>query len=628
MRRSMFALSASALALVLAASPALAEGGGQRSSSSSASSQTASATSELRIGDDIEGKLDSRDRLKTSDGDNYRYKDFRVSARAGQRLEATLRSDAFDAYLEVYAPGVIDTALAEDDDGLGEGTDSRLRFTAPSDGVYTLRARTFSGGDGGDYRLALSERPAAAPAPRPSAIRVGATARGRLADNSPVDDDDNAFAAYSFRASANQRFAISMKSEDFDSLVRVGQMTRGSFVELAKNDDGGDGLNSYLVFTAPEAGDYVIRATSFSSDSSGAFTVSLENGPPPLRAEPIRIGDAITGAIRADTGVNDEGVKAGAYRFNARAGQRVDIQASSTSLDTYLELFDASGNSLGSDDDGAGDGTNSRLFHTFDADGVYTVQVRNYSGSKTGSYSLRLDEAAPLPDPTPLAYNRTIQGELKVDGGRDDQGRIFDAYTFQGTAGNRAQIVMQSGDFDTYLEISRPDGKFEALASDDDGLGEGTDSRLIYALPESGTYVVRALAYGGGAKGLYSIRLTDRGPQPRPGSIMMGATARGTLSENDAVAEDGSFYDAYRVRLTEGDKVRITMSSNDFDAFLNLGREEDGDFESIMTDDDGLSDTNAKIDWTVDRTGTYVIRANSYASGKTGAYVLTVGRQR
>lgn len=623
MRRSMFALSASALALVLAASPALAQ-----KSASPPMIEARGYAADLRIGDDVERRLNDNDLVSSSDGDNYRYRDFRVTARAGQRLEAVLRSDDFDAYLAIYAPGETRTPLAQDDDGLGEGTDSRLRLTVPADGIYTLRARTLNGMEGGQYRLSLRERPAAAPSPRPSALRVGATARGRLADNSPVDDDDNAYAAYSFRASANQRFAISMKSDDLDSLVRVGQMVRGSFVELAKNDDGGEGLNSYLVFTAPQDGDYVIRATSFSSDSSGAFTVSLENGPPPLRAESIRIGDATTGAIRSDTGVNDEGVKAAAYRFNASAGQRVDIQASSTALDTYLELFDAQGNSLGSDDDGAGDGTNSRLFHTFDADGVYTVQVRNYSGSKTGSFSLRLDQAAPLPDPTPLAYNRTVQGELKIDGGRDDEGRIFNAYTFQGTAGNRAQIVMQSGDFDTYLEIGRPDGKFEALASDDDGLGEGTDSRLVYALPETGTYLVRALAYGGGAKGLYSIRLTDRGPQPRPGSIMMGATARGTLSDNDAVAEDGSFYDAYRVRLTEGDKVRITMSSNDFDAFLNLGREEDGSFESIVTDDDGLSDTNAKIDWTVDRTGTYVIRANSYASGKTGAYVLTVGRQR
>ena len=37
------------------------------------------------------------------------------------------------------------------------------------------------------------------------------------------------------------------------------------------------------------------------------------------------------------------------------------------------------------------------------------------------------------------------------------------------------------------------DGEFEALASDDDGLAEGTDSRLNFTLPSDGNYVVRAM---------------------------------------------------------------------------------------------------------------------------------------
>ena len=72
-----------------------------------------------------------------------------------------LRSDSFDAYLALYAEGS-DEALAEDDDGLGEGTDARLRFTPEEDGTYVLRARTLSGTDGGGDSLSLRERPAPA----------------------------------------------------------------------------------------------------------------------------------------------------------------------------------------------------------------------------------------------------------------------------------------------------------------------------------------------------------------------------------------------------------------------------------------------------------------------------------
>jgi hypothetical protein len=43
--------------------------------------------------------------------------------------------------------------------------------------------------------------------------------------------------------------------------------------------------------------------------------------------------------------------------------------------------------------------------------------------------------------------------------------------------------------------------------------------------------VVRASPLGSDGKGLYSLELTDRGPQPEPGSLLIGSTARGTLTE-------------------------------------------------------------------------------------------------
>ena len=68
------------------------------------------------------------------------------------------------------------------------------------------------------------------------------------------------------------------------------------------------------------------------------------------------------------------------------------------------------------------------------------------------------------------------------------------------------------------------------------------------------------------------------------------------------------------------------MVSNAFDAFIDLG--EDGeDFDSIANDDDGLSDTHARLDWTAPDDGWYVVRARAYGPNQTGAYALTVERQ-
>ena len=89
-------------------------------------------------GQTIQGEIAEGDATAASDA--YRYDDYLVRARAGQRFEAIMRAGEFDAFLEVFRQGEAD-ALVADDDGLGEGTDSRLRFTADRDGTYVLRAR-------------------------------------------------------------------------------------------------------------------------------------------------------------------------------------------------------------------------------------------------------------------------------------------------------------------------------------------------------------------------------------------------------------------------------------------------------------------------------------------------------
>ena len=70
------------------------------------------------------------------------------------------------------------------------------------------------------------------------------------------------------------------------------------------------------------------------------------------------------------------------------------------------------------------------------------------------------------------------------------------------------------------------------------------------------------------------------------------------------------------------------MVSNAFDSFIDLGRlDDDGDFASLATDDDSLSDAHAKLDWTAPDDGWYVVRARAYGPNQTGAYALAVERQ-
>ena len=558
----------------------------------------------------------------------WRFDSFAIRARAGQRLEVVMRSTAFDTYLELFGPEDAETPLVSNDDGFGEGTDSRLRFTASREGVYVLRARPLSGLDGGSYALALTERPQGRAAPRPGRIRVGQSQQGRLAASDPESDDGGTYDAFVFRARPGERFAIDLTAEDFDPVVRVGRMQGASFNELAMNDDGPDtGLNSRLLFTAPEAGEFVIRATALNGSGEGAYTLALAEGPEPAPAAAIEIGATVAGELTASDGKSESGRAADAYRFSGREGQRVRIDMSSSDFDTYLQLFDDNRLSLAEDDDGGAEGTDSRLTFTLPRTGAYIVEARAFS-EDTGRYALTLAEIEPEKAPEALAFGATVEGEIAEADSTDGDDRGFDAYAFTGLDGQRIQAIMRSGDFDTFVQIGRAGTEFEALASDDDGLGEGTDSRLSYTLPEAGDYVLRVLPLGSDGKGLYSIELIDRGPQPQPGSVLVGATARGTLTEADATAEDNSFYDAYRVTLKDGEKLLLTMVSNEVDSLVVVGRvKDDGTFEALGSDDDSLSDTHAKLEWTAPGDGTYEIRAGTFQQGQTGTYALNVEKQ-
>lgn len=578
----------------------------------------------LAIGASVDGTIGSGD--ATDDDGEVRYEAWTVELGAGQRIEAIMRSDAFDSFLELRdEKGEV---LASDDDGLGDGFHSRLRFTAPREGVFVLRARPLSGIEtSGAYTLSLTERAPAPPTADPVRIHIGDTVTGQIEDGDAEADDETRYDAYYFDGRSDQRVLIALDSDAFDPVVRVGSVENGVFNELAMNDDGpGSGLNSRLSFTPPSNGRFEIRATPLSAGREGAYSLTLSEAPPPPEARRIRLDERVRGELSDDDAVNDAGNRADAYSFEGREGQRIRIDMTSSAFDTYLELFDTDRVSLATDDDGGPVGTNSRLVFTLPTDGAYTIEARAF-GSGTGNYSLTVSEVPPEQPPAPIAFGRTIEGEIGDADGRDDQDRGFDAFVFSGTEGQRIQAIMRSGDFDSYLEIGRAGDEFSALAQDDDGLGEGFDSRLRFTLPEDGEYVIRAMPLGSDGKGLYSLELTDRGPQPVAGTILVGATARGELTETDATADNNSVYDAYRLTVKEGEKLVILMVSNDVDSFVSIGHADGDSFDILGADDDGLSDTHSKLEWTAPDDGEYEIRAGTFAQGQTGSYALIIDKK-
>lgn len=597
-------LGAALAALMLAATPALAQ-------------------EALAFGRPAAGELTAED-ARVEDG-GYRYDAWTFSTRQGQRVELTLTSAAFDAYLEVWpAAADADAPQWSDDDSLS-GTDARLRFVAPA-GDWIVRARGFGSDALGAYSLSLTERPPAPRAPRPAPVRIGRSVEGELSDRDPETEDGVRYDAFALRMRQGERVLVTLTSDAFDPMLQIGRGVGGDFVELADNDDDGQGLNSRLVFEAPSSGEFVIRVTPL-GDDDGAYVLTLAEAPPVAPAVALGWGEAAEGDLALTDGVNADGAVVDVYRFSGTAGQRAQIDVTSSAFDAYVELrADADPSQvLAEDDDGGPEGTDSRLLFTLPDDGDYRVEVRAFAPGGVGAYTVSLSEAAPERPAVPLAFGARNEGEITDDDPRDAENRGYDSYVFSGVEGQRVQAILRSGDFDAFLRIGSAEGEFSDLGSDDDGLGEGTDSRLNFTLPADGDYVLRVSPLGPDGEGLYAVELIDRGPKPEPGSLLVGATVRGILSENDDAAADGSWFDSYRVHAKAGEPLRLELASNAFDAFLMVGREkDDGGFEVLGSDDDSLSDTHARLDWEAPEDGEYVIRAGSFGPQEAGRYVLTV----
>jgi serine protease Do len=220
-----------------------------------------------------------------------------------------------------------------------------------------------------------------------------------------------------------------------------------------------------------------------------------------------------------------------------------------------------------------------------------------------------------------------IQGRLTINSNvLPADNSYFDAYTFEGRAGQRIEIVMMSNQLDAYLILVAPDGS--DLAQDDDSAG-GTNAKIDITLPVSGTYTVLANSYGAGEVGSYNLRvaaLSDArmsSPVQPPVAQEFILEEEGVLGVNSLVLQtDGSLYREHVFRGNAGQTVTIRLESGEFSPYLILV----GPTNEIIAQNGNIRSTqsNAEIHITLPQTGIYRIIANAADASGRGRYRLTI----
>ncbi|HVK80088.1 MAG TPA: pre-peptidase C-terminal domain-containing protein, partial [Verrucomicrobiae bacterium] len=274
--------------------------------------------------------------------------------------------------------------------------------------------------------------------------------------------------------------------------------------EVTRDDDSGDGLNSWVEYTAANAGTHFVEVRGFSEDAAGRYIVSVNAGEVGDNAEMSEYLAANSeGRVSI---IGQEGdvdwfavdlVEGRPYRFYLD-GYEADALA-----DPLLTLLDENGAQIAQDDDG-GAALNSYLAFTSATGGRYYLAVSSYASGGTGRYFIRgVDTEVP---------GNVNTDEYLVADGDDRINRIeipgdADAYHVQLEAGVRYTIdVRGHGDSplgDAFVAVLNEGG--ERVASDDDG-GAGLDARLRFTPQESGSFVLQASGLGGSTGG-YQIQI-------------------------------------------------------------------------------------------------------------------------
>lgn len=539
---------------------------------------------------------------------------FQVTLIAGEtyefRLNSAIVSGLGDPRLFLYnSDGGL---LAFNYDG-DDGHNSRIFFTPSRSATYYLDAGdqyTNTGNYIISAALAIDDFPA-------STTTSGVVAVGDSATGSIEFSGDQDWFKVSLVAGKTYEFRLNSASDSglSDPLLSL-YSNRSSL--LTSNNDGDDGLNSRIVYTAPESGTYYLSAGDHLI-STGDYIVSAALAADDFPASTattgvITIGGSVSGSIEI---IGDQDW----FQMALLAGQKYEFRLNSASVggvgDPELSLYNNFGGLLISNDDGD-DGLNSRIVYTPSTSGIYYLGATGISNS-TGNYIVTAD---PVPDDYSdsiattgaVAIGDSTTGSIEISGDQD----WFQVTLVAGQAYEfHLDSASASGLGDPQLSLYNNFGSL--LASNNDG-DDGLNSRIAYTPSKSGTYYLSASDHltNTGDYIVSAALAADDFPASAAttGVIAIGGSTAGSI---ESIGDQ----DWLQVALVAGQKYEFRLNSTSESGLgdpllflLNSG----GGLLALNNDsDEGL---NSRIVYTPSISETYYLAASGNAAS-TGNYIVT-----
>ncbi len=547
---------------------------------------------------------------------------FRLNARTGQRYVIALTATEGETGLGDPIVRVIDgdgVELGQNDDA--EGLNSRYEFVPAENGAVFIEAGGLGGSHTGTYALSVTaER-------LPDDNTTGDTrTRGRIALGETIHSDiayEGDGDWYRVRLAEGEAYRFTLSSDGEKPLGDTMIAIHGADGEqIASDDDGGEGLNSYLEFTAPASGNYFVAASAFGGGGVGGYALTARAGDIPADsstdASVSADGDYREGSLGA-TGDRDW------YRVDLKEGQGLRVGLASGEVeegigDPLLVIYGPDGAELARDDD-SGAGLAAWMEFQAAATGVHYIEARSFGEEAQGRYALSIT-GGEIGGNAEGAESLAPDGEGRTStiGAADDT----DWFAIELIEGRPYRFSLDSAEPGALVDpmLTLYDAQGVQVAADDDG-GAGTNAYLTFAATSGGVYYAAASGVGGGA-GRYSLRVSDTDVPGSTGTDeTLAAADDGRLSRADLPGD----LDYFRVELEAGVRYQIDVrGSGDnplADPFLAIMNEQN---ERVTSDDDSGPGLDARIRFTPDASGAFFLQASGLG-GSTGWYQISIVRQ-
>ncbi len=214
------------------------------------------------------------------------YEIYRINLKAGEKV--TIFTDEYqyisaDTYLEIGTGSPDNLNILAQDEDSGSGNNAKIRFTAPLDGEYYIRASATNIAHEDNFYLNIIPTIEPQTPPPPIEIAIGQEIKGELSNSSPLyGDDDVKFADYIFTATKDTKYKLSLKSDDFfaNIMVRPFDMSDAKFTQSGDNTPISPPVvsgtkDNNLDYVSPISGKVLVRITSSTDNQLGKYNLII-----------------------------------------------------------------------------------------------------------------------------------------------------------------------------------------------------------------------------------------------------------------------------------------------------------------------------------------------------------------